>query len=312
MTDALESNPFDYFRRHLVPVCVTARTNPDVDGVACAIAYAELLRRNEIDAWPLVDGRPDAEARYVIDALGRSPDMKERSEGAFVLVDASDVRGLPKLVDPARVIEVIDHRLHHEAETLFAGARIQIEPVGAAATLIAERWRNSRVAPSVRSVRFLEAAILSNTQRLCGSVTTPRDHESFRWLATITELPMGMIDGQFAARTSEILSDVREALVRESKLFDHGTGAFTVTQLELLNGMELINSVIADAASLGSRTIVNIVDVGRARSVLIVLDPLFREWVANHLTVTFDGVAAIYSPAVLRKQIVARIHGAMK
>src|SRR5688572_30924462 len=46
---------------------------------------------------------------------------------------------------------------------------IDIEPVGAAATLIAERFRRAGRTPSPHSITLLYAAVMSNTQSLLGS-----------------------------------------------------------------------------------------------------------------------------------------------
>ena len=41
---------------------------------------------------------------------------------------------MPVVIRPQDVVEVIDHRLSNNAAELFPKAKIQIEPVGAAAT----------------------------------------------------------------------------------------------------------------------------------------------------------------------------------
>ena len=292
-----------------ITVLVTAKRNPDLDGAACAIAYAELLREEGYDAAPLVDGNPDAEARFALDETGWARPAVSMSASEIVLVDASDVVGLPDAVSAERVVEVIDHRQHHDAERLFPRARIQIEAVGAAATLVAERWRAAARRPRGSTALLLQAAIQSNTQRLRGSVTTPRDLDAAAWLAGIAELPDGFVEGQFAARAAEIVADVDAALSRESKRFDHPEGPYVVAQLELPGAVGLVDAVAAADLARTERVMVNLVDVDSARSLLLIWDSAFRRWVAARLGVTFTGAGAECSPAVLRKQIVARLRG---
>src|SRR5437764_3310678 len=117
---------------------VMTRVGPDLDGVASAIGYAELI---EARAW--LPGEMDAEARYVYDRCGaprRAADEDVAGCHRFILVDASGLSAFPENVDPHDVIEVIDHRAHHRATIDFPGDAIDIQPVGAAATLIAERF----------------------------------------------------------------------------------------------------------------------------------------------------------------------------
>lgn len=291
------------------PLLVTPKEHPDLDGVACAVAYAELLSALGTPALPLVSGRPDAEARYVLDRLGwRAPPVPAET-GGLVLVDASDVLGLPARVDPAGVVEVIDHRLHHRAAALFPNASLQIEPVGAAATLVFERFGAAGLRPTHTSSVLLLAAIHSNTQQLQGSVTTARDVEAARQLATISEAPSGLIEGQFAARGEEIRDDLERAIRREVKRFEHEEGAYLFSQLECPGAEALSTMALPVLSGLGPRAMLNLVDPAIPSSSLLVPDPSFRAWVSAKTGLTFDGVETRVPTVLLRKQIVARIEG---
>ena len=324
------------------PLLVTPKEHPDLDGVACAVAYAELLSALGTPALPFVSGRPDAEARYVLDRLGwRAPPVPAET-GGLVLVDASDVLGLPSRVDPAGVIEDIDHRLHHRAASLFPNARLQIEPVGAAATLVFERFGAAGLRPTHTSSVLLLAAIHSNTQQLQGSVTTARDVEAARQLAAMSELPTGLIEGQLAAdhrlarrppvaseadvargqgpgdrvaegqlaaRGEEIRDDLDGAIRREVKRFEHEEGAYLFSQIECAGAESLVTMALPALLSLGPRAMLNLVDPARPSSALLVPDASFRAWIAAKTGLAFDGVEARSQTVLLRKQIVARIEG---
>ncbi len=291
------------------PLFVTPRSSPDLDGVACAIAYSELLCALGHTAVPLIDGVPDGEARFVLAELGCTAALPHAIDSHVILVDASDVLGLPAMVDPRKVIEVIDHRMHHDAARVFPAATLQIEPVGAAATLVAERWRAAGAYPSLASNHLLQAAIQSNTQALRGSVTTLRDVDASAWLSSLSPLRQGMVERQFAARTADIVADLALALRRECKTFDHQDGAFVVSQIELVGGLAALHDVEALTAGLGPRSMVNVVDTARASSDVVVIDPEFRRWVAARLGVEFRGCVAHSPRAMLRKQIVTKLLG---
>lgn len=286
------------------------RDGPDLDGLACAIAYAELLRARGVSARSFISGSPDPEAVFAAERLevttrGKAPQPGE----PIVLVDASDLRGMPDSIDPLRVVEVIDHRLHHRAAELFPNAVLCIEPVGAAATLVAERFHRHALIPSPRSAQLLQAAILSNTQLLRGSVTTDRDRAALQALAAVSPLPDEFVASQLDARRRAILADLGLAIVRERKDFDHRDGAYILSQLEFPGARDHAAACLSLVVELGSRAMLNLVDVEAGTSALIVPDSELRAWVAEHTGLCFTGALAACPQILLRKQIVARLEG---
>lgn len=286
------------------------RATPDLDGLACAVAYAELLRVRSIPSRSWIAGPPDAEARFAAERLRVPLEQDTPPEGcAFILVDASDLRGMPPSLDPLRVVEVIDHRLHHRAAELFPRAALCIEPVGAAATLIAERYQLHGVAPSPAAARLLQAAILSNTQALRGTITTDRDRAAHHALAVSAPLDPEFLDGQLDARRRAILLDPAAAIERERKDFDHLDGAYVLSQLEYPGARHHVDDYLPLVERLGSRAMLNLVDVAEVVSLLLVPDVTFRTWVSRRCGLSFDGSVARSAGILLRKQIVARLDG---
>jgi manganese-dependent inorganic pyrophosphatase len=286
------------------------RQDPDVDGLACAIAYAELLGLRGQAARSFIGGSPDPEAMFAAERLGISISGRAPQSGEpIVLVDASDLRGMPGSVDPRFVVEVIDHRLHHRAAALFPNAALFIEPVGAAATLVAERFGRHSLSPSSCSARLLQAAILSNTQLLRGSVTTERDRAALVALAAVSPLPDEFVASQLDARRTAILADLRAAIARERKDFEHRDGAYILSQLEFMGARDHAAACLPLVAELGPRAILNLVDVEAGISALLVPDPALRAWVAEHAGLCFTGAVAACPQIILRKQIVARLQG---
>ena len=225
-----------------------------------------------------------------------------------VLVDISALPGLPSFVDPATVVEVIDHRLHGDPAESFPNAAVQVEAMGAAATLVYERFTAANVVPSATAAVLLQAAIHSNTQRLLGAVTTPRDVAAAASLATLSPMPPGFVEAQFRARAAEIFADLPAAIVRETKTFRHGTGSFQVAQLECPGALDLASPARVFIAR--PRLILNLVDPALPASLILVHDPEFRAWVAHRAAVAFGGDVARPGQVLLRKQLVARLMGA--
>jgi manganese-dependent inorganic pyrophosphatase len=292
------------------PILVTPRNNPDLDGAASAIAYAELLAATHRDAAAWIPGRPDAEASFVLERAGWKSAPPTSFEGCrFVVIDASDVAGLPDAVKPALVTEVIDHRMHHRAPELFPQAHIQIEPVGAAATLVAERFFSAGLEPSARAALLLQAAIQSHTHRLRGSATTERDRLAAARLQALSPLPEGFVEAQFRARASEILADIPSAILREDKQFKHPDGMYHFSQLELPGAGDLVEQCLEPLSRLGPRAALNLVDVTVPASYLVVPDASFRAWISARAHVVFEGAVCFIPGVLLRKQLVARIEG---
>lgn len=294
---------------------VLPRTFPDLDGVACAIGYAELLRHRGANAAAWLPTQGDSEAEFVLARchdvpLTGSPVIDDATR--FVLVDASDLDGLPSEVDPRRIVEVLDHRLHGSPRELFPNADLTIEAVGAAATLVAEAFRSSHKIPSSAAITLLYGAIHSNTQRLRGSVTTERDRESAAWLEELGAKASDL-DDQFAARRVHILSTLEASVARETKEYREGQDPYLISQLEFEGAMtvavERERELSGLLAALGQRAMLNMVDVATGTSVLMVPDAHLRNIVTARMAVVPNGITFQFHPAVLRKQIVAAIEG---
>jgi nanoRNase/pAp phosphatase (c-di-AMP/oligoRNAs hydrolase) len=301
-----------------LPVVVMPRSEPDLDGVACAVSYAELLCRRNKSAVPWYPGTPDGEAQFVINQF---PDLSFASEAttssarSFVLVDASDLEGIPQFISPEWFLEIIDHRMFTDAASTFKNARVQIEPVGAAATLIVERFIKFGVTPSRTSAIMLYGAIYSNTLCLRGSITDERDKEAARWLEATGDIPQDWLTRQFAARREELLADIAESIHRERKVYQHIPSTYAVAQLEYGGAgktvAETLDSLILVLRAMSPVTMLNMVDLEDGTSYVICPDADLRKLVAYALGVTFTDSVAHLSPALLRKQIVAAISKAV-
>jgi len=149
-------------------------------------------------------GKLHEEARYVLDHFGFDYPQTILNAADFaevILVDASDLNGLEGNVSPEKVIEIIDHRQINEADK-FPKAKVQIELVGAAATLIAERFIQSKIEISPKSATLLCSAIISNTLNFKGGVTTDRDKLAVKWLNQFAGLPPDFWKELFSAKSN--------------------------------------------------------------------------------------------------------------
>jgi len=289
----------------------------DLDGYACAVGYAELLRARGIDSLAGYDGPVDAETSYVVSCI--TPPIFESNKNIvnaskYVYVDGSNLQLFPEALSPNKVVEVIDHHFPHDVKNDFPNAIEDIQRIGAAATLIVERFKEDTRTPEHGTSVLLYCAIHSNTQGLNGSITTQRDHDAVDWLSSITNIPKDIVKLQFNARKADIVSNLSASVARESKkYYDQLSREYVIAQLELPDASLVFNEerdeLIKSTLSLSERAILNMVDVSKNESTILIPNDTYRSEVEELIGMTFTNSCAIASPIILRKQIVAAIAG---
>jgi len=226
------------------PILITCYVNPDLDGYAGVVAYTELLTKEGREVTAGIIGKLHDETNYVIDRfrLTRAEIIPDDSKfEKVILVDASDTNGLENKIDPAKVIEIIDHRKVHEANK-FPGAKIQIEPVGAAATLIAEKFKETNSDISPESAVLLYSAIISNTLNFRGSITTDRDREAANWLRRSLTISDNYWLELFSAKSDLSGEKLAERINGDLAWFTIGGRKIGIAQLEIIGANELVGS----------------------------------------------------------------------
>lgn len=298
-----------------VPILITAKINPDLDGVACAYAYSHLLRAQGKNAVGGIFGQMHPEARYLIDRFNVQDVVYDPTGDfdKFVLVDASDMAGMPSVIRTEDVIEVIDHREEHRAHELFPNAKIQIEHVGSAATLIVEKYKSQGCNVDMPIAVLLFGAIYSNTLNFKSSIATSRDQDAIDWLRSQFEIPTSLVLDMFEAKTKLISENLTDAIKIDAKQFDIGKKKIGIAQLEVLNLQLLADSRLKeilvalenmkneyqlDAAMLTA------VDLEKGFNLFITQDIGLQSVIAAALNVNFVSNVAKKEGLLLRKQLV--------
>lgn len=218
---------------------VTSYVNPDLDGVACALAYASYI---DDSVNPTFVGSPSREAAGVLERLNLSGSVRWATESDeveqtdVVLVDCHHPAQLPHISDFSAVSVVIDHHPDGDAKA-FPNAEIQNETVGAAATLVAERIivgpGISKLSPSYAAL--LAGAIASNTLDFSAPSTTERDHKAYLELENVAEPSVSLIELRQKMRewrNSFLALSTAEAVSKDCKLIETPFGVVAVSQLE--------------------------------------------------------------------------------
>jgi manganese-dependent inorganic pyrophosphatase len=292
---------------------VTSYLNPDLDGIACMRAYAEYLQIKGQHAIPAFFGTPQRDAEYVIKefSIGGLLQGHAHLASQIILVDASDASRLPPEIHPDHVIEVIDHRKINDAH-IFPTAKVEIELVGACATIIAEKFMQEKLTISTESAMLLYAAIISNTIEFKAKITTTRDKKAATWLRDQVDIPLHFTHDLFAYK-SDIGATLKEVLKNDMKLVKYHDGTNVgIAQLEIVESEKLVNErlqeieeVLLVEAKEKSLDIVFLtcVDVMEECNTFVAVDEISRKLLEETLGITFSGKTARRKGILMRKEI---------
>lgn len=233
----------------------------------------------------------------------------------IIIVDTSDKDSLSPIIQAEKVIEVIDHRKVHEAHSHFPNAKVQIELVGSAATLIAEKFHQEQLAPSQEAAALLYSAIVSNTINFQAHVTTPRDHEMADWLQNYFSLPEHYIHDMFTDK-SHFRKSLKETIVNDFATFtlhDHKLG---IAQLEIVNvdafiekNRNQLQEILEELKKEQGLEYIFLtcIDLEKAFNKLLVIDVSTKDILEEALQIKFENGISKREGILMRKELVPRI-----
>jgi inorganic pyrophosphatase/exopolyphosphatase len=297
------------------PILVTAYVSPDLDGYAGAFAYAELLNKQGRLAEVGIVGEPHDEAQFLITqykletakTILNSDDYDE-----IILVDASTVDGLENKIEPTKVVEIVDHRKNNELEK-FPNAKAQIEMVGAAATLIAEKFMNSEVPISFSSCVLLYGAIISNTLNFKATVTTDSDIAASKWLNKIGGFHQNFGKDMFIAKSELSGEKLNKRMDTEFASFDLAEKKIGIVQIEIIGAKDLLNNrlpeIIERLNELKQKynldyIFQSTVGLEEGKNYFVAEDFYIKKCLEDIFSIKFNGSIAEKEKFIMRKQLV--------
>jgi inorganic pyrophosphatase/exopolyphosphatase len=300
------------------PILITCYVNPDLDGYAGTFAYAEFLNKQGRGAIAGIMGTPRIEARYVLERFKIKSsltvvDPSDYSE--IILVDASDLNGLGGKIEADRVIEIIDHRQVNGIDS-FPLAQKQIESVGAAVTLIAEKFINNRVDISVEVAILLYSAIISNTLNFKAGVTTERDRAAATWLRKRLEIGDDYWKELFLAKSDTSGDKLAQLMGSEIAVFEIGGRKISIVQLELIGAEKLIEErefdILAILNNLKAEKkldciFLTVIELEKEKNYFVTEDLNLKMTLEKVLGARFVGPVGVREGMIMRKQIVPLI-----
>jgi len=298
-------------------ILVTAYEGPDLDGSACAYAYAELLNKTGRKATAGIFGKVHREAQFVFDYLKLAvPKVTSLKEiGEFVLTDASETLGISKKIDKKKVIEIIDHRKSNDADQ-FENAKVQVELVGSCATLITEKFIQVGIEPSRESAILLYLAIISNTVNFKNSVTDDRDHGAANYLRDLYKIDENLIHQMFLHKSDLSDKTIEELFVEDGYINIHAGKHFTIFQLEIVGVSEFIaqnyDEIILELEKVKSNYpkiffFLSCIDIEKGENTFVTSDRKAQDFLSKTFAVKFKGNIAKHKGIIMRKEIVPRV-----
>lgn len=297
------------------PILITGYVNPDLDAVAGTIAYCEFLNKTDKNAVVGILGEAHEEARYILDHYKITYPQTIQNADDFnevILVDASDLVGIEGKIAPEKVIEIIDHRKVHEAEK-FPNAKVQIELVGSASTLITEKFIQNNVVISKESAILLCGAIVSNTLNFKGGVTTDRDRKAFEYLNEVAKLPSNFSKELFKAKSDLSGNKLKERILGDLAWFNIGVKKVSIAQIEMIGAEKLMKERLDEIIGILEEIkkdmtldiiFLNTIELEECKNFFIAKDIETQKILEKILNIKFIGSVAEKPNLIMRKQIV--------
>lgn len=292
---------------------ITSYINPDMDGIALMYAYCELLRKNGEDAYYYFEGTYKKEVGIVLDEFNiiLKPTDKILENDKIILVDTNYLEEISKSIIKNNIVEVIDH---HNREKWIdeSKVRAQIEPIGAASTIVAERFKNSNLDISRESAVLLYYGIISNTMNLKIKLTTQRDIDMANWLKNLVPEITDEITTNIFVKKSEIGDNLREEMEVEFK-DQFMSISWSMGQLEVANVEDFLNKYEGDIRNILDTVSkekdveyisVNCMDIINGYSIIVALNDKTADLISKSIGIKFTNLKAKTNELVSRKEIV--------
>ena len=293
---------------------VTTYINPDMDGISLMYAYTELLRKKREKADYYFEGTMKKEAEIVLNKFNIKLNTATRieNEDKIVLVDTNYLTEIPKAIEKENIVEIIDHHNKDSWLNDRNDIKIQIELIGAAATLVAERFKNENIKISRESAILLYYGIISNTMNLKIKLTSQKDIEMANWLKQQTPEITDEITTQIFVEKSQIGDSLREEMEVEFK-DQFMSISWSMGQLEVANVDEFLNKYEQDIRNV-LKTVseeknveyisVNCMDIINGYSVIVAGNEKTAEIISNAIGLSFKDLKAKTNELISRKEIV--------
>lgn len=245
----------------------------DVDVYASILAYADLLHRKNKAAQVYIPKAPNYSAPQEL----RLPDLENRKfdfspQDQAIILGISIPEAIYRLVPSDQILTLIDHHFGYEDYwRREIGERALIEPIGAVATLIFERWQQSQKLNEMSAAlaKLLLAAILDNTLNFNAEITTPRDRIAAKELAEIIGLPLADFTAWYFSTVSQaIMEDIEAAILADRKI-DETLAFYQLTFWDARELLPKFSEIHQKLDKVSSTWVLNLISVSEGYNYLL-------------------------------------------
>lgn len=231
-----------------------------------------------------------------------------------ILLDHNELAQSAPGVDQAEVLEIVDHHRVGDVQTAAPILFLNL-PVGATATIVAERYHELGVEPPVPMAAILLSALLTDTVLLKSPTATPLDRTVAERLAARVGVEYQTFGLEmFRARSAGRVFSPEDAVAADLKEYRIGDATIAIAQIETVDTEEVMQHQAEVTEYLGSLArirgydllLLMVTDVVREGSEIIAVG---RTRLAERALGCDLSSGAAWMPGVLsrKKQIAARM-----
>jgi inorganic pyrophosphatase/exopolyphosphatase len=286
----------------------------DIDGLACVIAYEELLKKSCQEATHYLVNNFTENVPQIVKEFGYTPITKIpvcTQDTFFVIVDISQPEFFPDFVNMDKIDKIFDHHFGYEIYWQDRiGENSVIREIGACATLIYQEWVKLGLLESISklSANLLLTAIISNSLNFKASITKDEDKDAYKALLEYTDLSSNWIEIYFSTVSANIYANPIQALKKDTKIFEIDGKIIHIGQLEVWESSKMLKdsleNIIEHLKDKQYKGFVTIADISEGYNSIICIDPETQELLKKKLGFNFTDSIYTTDLLYLRKELV--------
>lgn len=299
-------------------IVTTGNAFTDIDALACTIAYAELLNLEGYTAKAIVPGVLNSSITKSVKAFNFKYDLNSKEKDfEAIIVDISRFDQFADFVKLEQIVEIYDHHFgFQEFWKKRIGENSHIEMIGACATLIWEEFKKRGYKSKISKVsaNLLYTAIISNTLNFESSLIDTRDKIAFEELKQYIDLPKDWASIYLKEVEEDILKDVKQAILNDTKVFEIPSINFplTIGQIEIWNTDKFLLQKQEMEKALKSFScedwLLNIACISKKINYIYTKSDKIKKILSEIISINFDGDIGTTNKLWLRKEIVSKLY----
>lgn len=297
-------------------IVTTGQPYTDIDALACAISYGELLKLMGKDCEVVLPGPLNNSVVKTMTSWNLNFKKESKLKKAdYILVDISDPKFFASFVKINQVIEVWDHRKGFaEFWSGYPNVESHIEMVGSCTTLIWEKYKSEGFGDKISktSANLIYTTTFAHTLNFKSSVTTKRDIDTFNEIKKYSKLPDNWVQKYFEESSLSFIEDPKRAILKDTKGTGESGKSIAIAQLEfwnskkyLLKYLDLIEKTMSEINN--QYWFVTSPSISEGINYLFTKSNKMKSLLTNILNADFKGDIGTTEKLWLRKEILAKI-----